>query len=592
MTSVVRFTIMEIEIALREENMEVQDNTEKQNIVPEDGLSLFLRTGLQFLTGVYVFLILCVMPLYFTDGYAHIGRDKYAFFYQVTTRIGLLFVILLGVQWGRRILCRSRKNPHSGEDVCAMDNGSAASGESKVLSLTDKFALGYAVAVLLSYFFSPYREGGIYADAWYGTQGWYMGTCSQLLFVGIYFAVSRFWSVKVKWLAVCLPVTFGIFILGILNRFGVYPIPMRGAGPEFISTIGNINWYCSYLVLVLFAGMFYFCADAEMRKPVKTAMSIWLTAGFGALLTQGSLSGLFTLGIMLIVIYLCAVHSMQWAEAFVKCLVCLGGAATVIYVLRLFVGDYYNYSDAMADLVTNTPLALCALGFGLYTWYKLHSMHVQSKTCKKALVKIGYGVCGVAGLAIVVYLLLATLNTLRPGSLGALSGNELFTFDGAWGSNRGLSWAVGWNCFLEQDLWGKIVGMGPDTMVEYVSTGLESDLAAAVQEFFGNFKLTNAHNEWLTILVNEGICGLVMYVGLFISAIMRMAKKGLGKTGQAKPDRQNAGLADMGTGILAGACGMAVLAYVVNSMFGFQQVMGAGVLFVILGIGESCMRTE
>lgn len=617
MTSVVGFTIMEIETVSREESMKVQDNMEKQNIVSEDAPSLFLKTGLQFLAGVYVFLILCVMPLYFTDGYAYIGRDKYAFFYQVTTTMGVLFGGLLIALWGWKLLRRNRKKNHAGEVMFAMNKASAetesakAWGESaetesaKALNLTDKFALGYAVAVLLSYFFSPYREGGVYADAWYGTQGWFMGAFSQLLFVGIYFAVSRFWKVS-KWqLVMILPVTFGVFVLGICNRFSLYPIPMKGANPEFLSTVGNINWYCSYLVLVLFAGMFYYCAGEEKRKPVKVVMAVWLAAGFGALLTQGSLSGLFTLGVMLLVMYMCSVHSVQRAEAFAKCLICLGGAATVVYILRLLFAACYNYPDTMTDLVTNAPLALFALGFGVYAWYLLRKRLSKNTACEKSLVTIGYAVCGIAGLAVLVYLVLATVNTLRPGSLGALSEVSLFTFDGAWGSNRGICWTVGWNCFWEQDLWGKMVGIGPDTMVEYVRAGLAPDLLAAVQDYFGNFRLTNAHNEWLTILVNEGILGLAMYGGLLVSAIVRMIKakqsgmvRNVGERTETEnadateSGRRTAGKTNLTNLVLAGACGMAVLAYVINSMFGFQQVMGTGTLFVLLGMGEACLRAE
>ena len=570
--------------------MKERDTVKKLNNVSENALCLFLKTGLQFLTGVYVFLILCVMPLYFTDGYAHIGRDKYAFFYQVTTKVGLLFVILFGIWLVRRFL-GSRKCTGAGVEEIAKGKESAEFAIPKVLSLTDKFALGYAAAVLLSYFFSTYREGGMYADAWFGTQGWFMGACSQLLFVGIYFAVSRFWKAgKWQWI-VCLAVTFGIFVLGILNRFGVYPIPMRGAGPEFISTIGNINWYCSYLALVLFAGMFYLCAGEETGKPLKAVMCLWLTVGFGAILTQGSLSGLLTLGIMLLVMYMCSVHSMQMAEAFAKCLICLGGAATIVCMLRLLYGDRYNYPDTMTDLLMNAPLALLSLGFGVTAWLLLRKYHAQNKTCEKGLIKIGYALCGVAGLATIAYLIMTTLNTLRPGSLGALSESSLFTFDGAWGSNRGISWAIGWECFLEQDLWGKIVGIGPDTMAEYLYKGNHTERLAALQEFFGNFRLTNAHNEWLTILVNEGIFGLAMYGGLLVSAVWRMMKINMTKPGRTEGNGTSAvkekAKADR---ILAGACGVAALAYMINSMFSFQQVMGTATLFVIIGMGEACLR--
>lgn len=575
--------------------MKIQNNSEQENIVSEDVLSIFLTTGLQFLTGVYVFLILCVMPLYFTDGYAHIGRDKYAFFYQVTTKIGLLFVILLGCLLGQKIVCRSRKCTGAGAGGEESTEGKeyADSAVPKVLSMTDKFALGYAAAVLLSYFFSPYREGGVYADAWYGTQGWYMGACTQLLLVGVYFAVSRFWKAgKWQWI-LCLAVTFSVFVLGICNRFGLYPISMGSATPEFISTIGNINWYCSYLVLMQCAGLYYIISYESINKRTNMLLFLWLTGGFGAILTQGSLSGLLTLGSMLLVLYLFSVHSMQRVEAFAKCLICLGAAATFIYVLRLIWGEKYNYPDVVTDFVINTPFAFLLLGTGVGAWVVLRRCRLQKTDCEKSLMRVGIVICGAAGLAMVAYIVLVTANTLKPGCLGGLSAYPLFTFDGAWGSNRGISWTVGWHCFLEQDLWGKVVGIGPDTMVEYVNHDLHPELFEEVKGFFGNFKLTNAHNEWLTMLLNEGIFGLAMYVGLLVSAVWRMMETNMKKSGKTE---ENGTLVDKEKAkacrILAGICGVAVLAYMINSMFSFQQVMGTVTMFVILGMGEACMREK
>lgn len=80
--------------------------------------------------------------------------------------------------------------------------------------------------------------------------------------------------------------------------------------------------------------------------------------------------------------------------------------------------------------------------------------------------------------------------------------------------------------------------------------------------------LTNAHNEWLTILVDIGVLGLVSYAGMMISVIRNFLHAGK-------------------KSMLVGACGFCVLAYTVNNMFSFQQVMNISTVFVIMGIGEN-----
>ena len=89
-----------------------------------------------------------------------------------------------------------------------------------------------------------------------------------------------------------------------------------------------------------------------------------------------------------------------------------------------------------------------------------------------------------------------------------------------------------------------------------------------VHDRFGGNRLTNAHNEWLTVLVDIGVLGLVSYAGMMITAIRDFLRAGENK-------------------MLVGACGICVLAYTVNNMFSFQQVMNISTVFVIMGIGEN-----
>lgn len=523
-------------------------------------VQIFLQEGLWLLVSLYMLLIIIVHPFYYTDGYVRIGTNKYEFFYHTGVVAVACMLPLACIYLAVSFYIQYKLEGEENKPFCK-------------LSVTDKFVLGYGAAVLLSYFFSEYRETGVYGDVWKGTLGWFMGACSQLMFIGIYFAVSRFWKKSKVLVALWLPVLLVVFLLEIANRFGLRPIEMEKSSPGFISTIGNINWYCGYIVILLFGVMYYFWTDTEKKSYVRIGLAMWLTIGCMSLVTQGSLSGLLALVAVIICLYMLSSGSGECLEQFFACLVCLGVACSGVYFWRIKFADKYNYADPVWDYFTNSSLAVVILLIALIGWGVVKYLNTQKKLPVKVCRYIGYVSCALAGIGLLVYIILVALNTKLPGSIGTLSENPWFTFNNAWGSNRGATFIAAWKCFADQDLWSKIVGVGPDAMVMYINSEKNPQLYAMVREVFGNLNLTNAHNEWLTILVNEGLFGLITYSGIMISAMVRFLKQG-------------------SKCALAGACGMAILAYTMNNMVSFQQAMSATTLFLVLGIGEACMRSR
>ena len=98
-----------------------------------------------------------------------------------------------------------------------------------------------------------------------------------------------------------------------------------------------------------------------------------------------------------------------------------------------------------------------------------------------------------------------------------------------------------------------------------------------MEETFGaSLVLTNAHNEWLTVLVDTGMLGLISYAGIFVSAIVSFLKK-------EKGGKQE---------LMVLAAGFCMLAYTVNNMFSFQQTMNVTTMFMILGMAEGIAKNR
>lgn len=547
-----------------------QDLQEEKKSIFQKG-KCFVAASTDVCISIYLFLIIAVMPLYFTNGFKNIGTDKAMFFRKISIYGGsiilslvVLYLLMLIVEKGR---FADKWNTFK-----------------KSVTLTDVFAFFYGISVIISYFCSNYKESILW-----GAKGWFMGLLPQLFLIMIYFLTSRFWKPK-KWiLLLSLPVSAIVFLLGYLNRFGIYPIDMKIRNANFISTVGNINWYCGYQVSVFFAGVYLLwqtkkkTGDAEevskkakiVEKCKQIGLLIYVAIGYASLVTQGSVSGIFALAVVTFVMFCLSAKDKQSMRMFWIELLILAGACQITMLirvlLRLILWQDVTLADGMMDLLTysNFPPILAAIA--LFALYRVSKREFNSEKMVVMAKRLTLGMAAVA----ILLVLMITVNTLHPGSLGPLSDVSVFTFNEKWGSYRGATWMAGWKTFTEQNWFHKLVGIGPDAMTAFLYSDASVELQKLLESAFGTQELSNAHNEWLTVLVNMGLLGLVSFAGMIISAIHNLLKSGLKKAN-----------------LIAGACGLCVLAYTVNNVFSFQQTLNTATIFVILGIGSAYARKD
>lgn len=525
----------------------------------------FSRFLCDIVISVYLCVILAVLPLY-NRGYAQIGTDKENFFIKTMTYAGE-FLLPIFVLWLilRVIVAKQKKELPVFWKI--------PESIRRTLNITDKFAALYGISVVLSYAFTRYR-----GEALWGTASWRMGMWTQLGAVIVYFMVSRMWHGK-DWIpALILPVSAVVFSLGYLNKFELCPVDKEIINSSFISTIGNINWYCGYLVTVLFGGVYLLWKMGPEFNRKKLILMGYVTIGFASLATQGSTSGIVTFAVVMFVLLGMSVGDAGKMECFWQEMTLFSAACLVTYVLRsLNVFSQELVLEEITNILTFSAVSVIMTIVSVLMLCLIHGMRSTQRYSVKVWSTIYRCVAIVLSVVIVLIFVLIGINTL---SGGALTGNvadpdvaKWMTFSGDWGSNRGATWSAGAGCFWEADLLHKLFGVGPDCMYAFLSNEGSPELQNMVYErFYGN-RLTNAHNEWLTILVDMGILGLVSYAGMMISAVRNFLREG---------DKS----------ALAGACGFCVLAYTVNNMFSFQQVMNISTMFVIMGIGANSNKKE
>lgn len=521
---------------------------------------------------VYMIVILMVLPLY-NKGYARIGTEKETFFLKTMTYGAktLLPVFLLWLLFRLVTAVQKKELPKFTE---------WPAGLWKNLSVTDRFAVFYGIAVLVSYLFTNYRE-----EALWGTASWRMGMWTQLGAVIVYFMISRMWQWK-SWIpALILPVSAVVFSLGYVNKFCLLPVDPEYVTPSFISTIGNINWYCGYLVTILFGGVYLLWRMEEKMTWKKLLLMAYVTIGFASLATQGSSSGIVTFAVVMFVLFGMSVKDSARMEVFWQEMTMFSAACLITCVLRrLNIFSRELILEGITDLLTFSIAGIFMTIMSGIILYWIHRTRVRRSYPEKMLHRIYCGIAIAVPVMILLVLLLTLINTLAGGALTPnITDPEVtkwLTFNAGWGSARGGTWAAGARCFWETDFLHKIFGVGPDCLYAFLSNEGSVELQTMVNDRFGGNRLTNAHNEWLTVLVDIGVLGLISYAGMMITAIRDFLRAGESK-------------------MLVGACGICVLAYTVNNMFSFQQVMNISTVFVIMGIGENlrsaperCVRTS
>ena len=128
-------------------------------------------------------------------------------------------------------------------------------------------------------------------------------------------------------------------------------------------------------------------------------------------------------------------------------------------------------------------------------------------------------------------------------------------------------WKVTILTYGKEGLLFQIFGMGPDSFY-YALYQWGSDAMDWINRgLLDNNIYSNAHNEWLTLLVQQGILGAIAYGGIFLTAFRNL---------RISATRDPRALA-----VFLGLTG-----YLICSLFTFQHVLSTPFAFALLGMAE------
>ena len=472
----------------------------------------------KILATAYIGLLFTLHPLILHDGFFDITETKQITFIGITVPFLVFAAVLL--------LVKPRKK-------------SFVSPEN-VLFFSLFFL--YLVGCVLS---------GELMASWLGADNRYQGLLSWGLYLAVFLVLSHM-QVSPKVLYTAGAAFAAVMLLAVLNHCGADPLgTMDNLIPfdrgRYVSTIGNINFFGAYVCLLLPGFWMLWCG----RKSSLYLVLILLgTFGAAAAKSEGTVLGLMAAMLMMPVLMKKSPDTMRrWPLLPVISVV--GLQLFRILSLATGGGDLSELMSLIANPIVSAVIILLGLlGFAM----------VRKEEAPKLLTIRKWYVCGLILAVLGVLLLLLLMNTLFVDKeLGVLS--RFFVLDSDWGTDRGKVWRACFAHWKDMPFWQKLIGGGSGCLARLDQ----------INPVFPDAILDAAHNEFLHLLLTNGLLGLCLYVAVNASLIYRAFQNG---------------------SEIALALSIALIAYLAQSIVNIAQPMTTPLYIAVLSLLAGVVREK
>lgn len=442
-----------------------------------------VKTALQSSVIIYLVLLMFGLPLIVTDGYFNITETKSVYFYVLS----IFLIVAAGF-----FASKNKEGTQTGESSLI---------RRAQLSHMDKAMLVFCFFVFLSALFSSHP------DVWLGVSSRYQGFITVLIYVVVYFIISRNFTSAQSFLLFSVLAFSVVSVIGVLNCFdidvfGLYDGINANYKTMFLSTIGNINFYSSYICLLMPLVVSGFClSDAKISRGVYTVALVIGSLGMMVTSSESFVVG-FASSLMIMPLFF-----YNRIHRFKRYLISL-----IIIVLssQAYMLVYKSYGEAnlavskmlsvfVNPFVAATVIVLC-LGAYFIACKAPKGIGIMKKVYPVLLGAFVLGIC---------------LSFILANTVGIERFNGLFKITSEWGTYRGKIWNFCVNEFFGFGLKDKLFGIGPESL-NYITAGAK---------LFEGKSLDQAHNEYLQYLMTTGIFGLGAYLGVIGTTIYTVIKK-------------------------------------------------------------------
>lgn len=442
-----------------------------------------VKTPVQSAVIVYLVFLMFGLPLVVTDKYFNITETKSVYFY-------ILSIALVAATGFFDSKSRELSKPTEESFLKRV-----------ALSPMDTAMIVFCGFVFLSAIFSGRP------DVWIGVSSRYQGFITILLYVAVYFIVSRNFTAAQSFLLFSVLSFSIVCILGVLNCFdidifGFYDGINKNYKTMFLSTVGNINFYSSYICLLMPLVVSGFClSDGKISRGVYTTALIIGSVGMMVTSSESFVVG-FASSIMIMPLFFYG-RLHRFKRYLISLIIIVLSSQAYMLVYRIHGQGNIAVSALLSvfvyPAVAVIVVTLCLVSY-LIACKAPAGINVMKKVYPALLVIFVVGICTCFILA---------------NTVGIEPFDEYFRITSEWGTYRGKIWRFCVKSFLAFDIKDKLFGVGPESL-SYVTAGAK---------LFEGKSLDQAHNEYLQYLMTTGIFGLAAYLGVIGTTIYTVIKK-------------------------------------------------------------------
>lgn len=441
-----------------------------------------VSTPLESSVIVYLVFLMFGLPLIVTDGYFNITETKSVYFYIVSAALFCATAFF------------SEKKKKS--------QANSLSILKSELSVTDKAMICFIVVMLVSTLISKYPQ------AWIGVNSRYQGFLTLLVYAAVYFIISRNFTAAQSFLFFSMLSFSLVSLIGVMHCFdvdilGLYDGIRSDYKTLFISTIGNINFYSSYMCLLMPLVVCGFCLSTG--KISRTVYSIALICGTFGMMVTSSESFVVGFSAALMIMPLFFYSRLHRYKRYLLSIIIIVFASQVYMVIYRLHGEGNVALSKLLSIFVNpwvalSVLAVCGAAYLI--------------ACKApGLIKI---ISKVYPVVLVIFVVTIGICFILANTVGIDRFNGVFRITSEWGTYRGKIWRFCAKTYLyEYSIKEKLFGTGLETLYKITESA----------RLFEGKSLDQAHNEYLQYLMTTGAVGLMSYLGLIGATIYTVIKK-------------------------------------------------------------------
>ena len=511
-------------------------------------------------TGVFVFIILVIFPLYTHDKYFDILGARYLFF-KVWGIMLCAILAFLGILY---LFIDAQNRASSPTALRRFVDSFKIHNLKKKIIPTDVFFLIMIISMTISTIGTQFKE-----EAFFGNAGRYQGLECWIIYFITYIAISRTFRFRTYYLDYAILAGVFASIWGVLDFFQLDPFGFFiGVGTTqramFASSIGNLNTYTNYTLIIFALASTLFVVEKNYIKSV-----FYLVASIIACCgTIFGFSDNAVLGFAGFYLFL-PFFVFKNRKYFLRYLITIDVLFISMFLFWFATKFPHNsiQGSFFLDLIRVPYMIYLFIPFTLlialicFLFVKLTSNHNLDSPLPKQFL-IVYVVIITLSFAVITYILL-DMNVFkqRVDLWKTIPSSHQLVFNDNWGTHRGHNWRIAFTNFTQNFSWfQRLFGYGPDTYLIVSERTFYEEMVTKYNEVYDS-----AHNEYINYLICEGLIGLVAYLGIFISGL-------------------KIGFKYLKNNIYILAAGMAVITYLVQAIVNIAIPITTPVFFALLYI--------